>query len=594
MISRREFIGAATVVAGGVIWGGILQGAEGGDVVATTSRAKLVPLGYDQVKITGGPLKAQQERIFALYRSLDTDRLLKVYRQWVGMPAPGNDMGGWYDQNGFAPGHALGQITSGLSRFVKNTGDAAGKEKVRQIVKAFAETLSAEKSFLQGNRFPAYIFDKMVIGLVDAHRFAGNPEALDVLAKWVEKSKKHLPEKALTRKEMAERPHKDVTFTWDESYTLPEYLFIAAEVTGEKAYAEMAKRYLHDKPYFDPLSRGENVLPGNHAYSHFNCLSSGAKAYLATGDEKYLRAVTFAWNTINTTQRYASGGWGPNEAFVEPGKGTLGEMLEKTHNHFETPCGALAEFKLGRYLLSATGEANYADPMERMLYNGILAIKDPKEDGSAFYYSDYHEGARKNYHPEKWPCCAGSLPQVVADYTVSLYMRDDRGIAVCLFAPSEVKWEQGGVPVEMVCETAYPKEGEVRLTVKPARETKFVVRLREPGWAEGKGAVEVNGLTVPAKKRAGFVEVEREWKAGDRVRWTLPMEWRQEKVDEQHENMVALVRGPVLMVGVSEGVKAPQGVGDELLKEAKGLGMVRFKPFYEVGEETYVTYMRKA
>ena len=138
-----------------------------------------------------------------------------------------------------------------------------------------------------------------------------------------------------------------------------------------------------DRTYFDPLSRGENVLPGLHAYSHVNALCSAARAYLLLGEIKYLEAIRNAWDMIEKTQSFASGGWAPNEEFVVPNKGLLGESLTKTHAHFETPCGSYAHFKLARYLLRFTGEARYGDGLERVLYNTILGVKDPKATGTS-------------------------------------------------------------------------------------------------------------------------------------------------------------------------------------------------------------------
>jgi DUF1680 family protein len=208
-----------------------------------------------------------------------------------------------------------------------------------------------------------------------------------VLARATDLADKVLPEKALTREEMRQRPHRDISFTWDESYTLPENLFIAHETFGDARYLEMARRFLHDKPYFEPLAAGKNALVGQHAYSHMNALSSAARAHLVLGDEMHLAAARNGWKFMSV-QSYASGGWGPNEAFVEPGKGKLAESLLGTHNHFETPCGAYAHFKLARYLMRISGDSVYGDSLERMLYNGILAAMPPRPDGSAFYYSD--------------------------------------------------------------------------------------------------------------------------------------------------------------------------------------------------------------
>ena len=50
----------------------------------------------------------------------------------------------------------------------------------------------------------------------------------------------------------------------------------------------MAKKYLEDDTYFNPLSEGNNVLPFEHAYSHVNAFSSAMQAYITLGSEKHL------------------------------------------------------------------------------------------------------------------------------------------------------------------------------------------------------------------------------------------------------------------------------------------------------------------
>ena len=167
------------------------------------------------------------------------------------------------------------------------------------------------------------------------------------------------------------------------------------QMTGDRALYDRAHAYLLDRDYFDPLARGEDVLPGRHAYSHVIALSSAGKARLVLGDEKYLRAMKNAYDLLQTEQQYATGGWGPNETFIEPHKGQLYESLRTTNDHFETPCGSYAAIKLARYLLCATGDARYGDGLERVLLNGMLAAKEPDADGDYFYYSTY--GAR---HPQ--------------------------------------------------------------------------------------------------------------------------------------------------------------------------------------------------
>ena len=87
--------------------------------------------------------------------------------------------------------------------------------------------------------------------------------------------------------------------------SVPARLFIA---TWRSSISE-------DDTYFDPLSQGNNVLPGEHAYSHVNAFSSAMQAYITLGSEKHLRAASNGFDMLVKTQSFATGGWGPNESF---------------------------------------------------------------------------------------------------------------------------------------------------------------------------------------------------------------------------------------------------------------------------------------
>ena len=123
----------------------------------------------------------------------------------------------------------------------------------------------------------------------------------------------HIPDHTYDR-----TPDSPKQAPYDEPYILPENLFHSYELTGDRQWLAMAKLYLLNKEYFDPLAQGRNLLPGKHAYSHVIALSSAAKAYEVLGDEKYLSAIRNAWDMLEETQQFASGGWGPKEAFVPP------------------------------------------------------------------------------------------------------------------------------------------------------------------------------------------------------------------------------------------------------------------------------------
>ena len=414
----------------------------------------------------------------------------------------------------------------------------------------FAPAIS--ENFWVDNRFPAYTYDKISIGLLDAHQFAAAPDALKVLDKTLDSVSGHLPPRGLSRAEQIARPHQhDESFCWDEPYTLPENAFIAYQRGAGERYKELAVRFLADDWYWDPLARGENVLPHKHAYSHVNAMSSAMQAYLVLGSEKHLRAARNGFDFVRTTQSFATGGWGPDEDFREPGSGEIGGSLKKTHSSFETPCGSYAHFKITRYLTRVTRDSRYGDSMERVLYNCILGAKPIEEDGHGFYYSDYNNDGSKGYHPYQWHCCTGTFSQVTADYGISSYYHDGEGIYVNLYVPSRVRWSRAGSRVVLTQKTGYPHTPETEISVDTDKEASFPVFLRIPAWAGPKTRVAVNGKSVGSAEPGKFARVNRTWKKGDRIEIEFDMPTTLEAVDPQHPNLVAPVHGPLALFTVN-------------------------------------------
>jgi uncharacterized protein len=576
MLTRRELLQLAAVSPA---------------MAAAGSPEPLSVFDYSQVDLLDSPLRRQFDANQAFFLHLDEDRMLKIYRQRAGLPAPGPDMGGWYDD--FCPGAHFGQYVSALARFAGATNSEATRAKVRRLVRGLAATMDPSGKFFVDHRYPGYTYDKLVLGLIDAHSYAGDTTAFDVLAATTRAAMPHMADRALTSEEMRQRPHKDETYTWDETYTFAENLFLAYDRTRDRKYCDFAKRYLLDKSFFDPLAEGRNVLPGLHAYSHVNALSSGIQGYLKLGDAKYFRAVTNAVDMILKDQSYATGGWGPNEAFVEPGKGELGDSLRSSHRHFESGCGAYSHFKLMRYLLALTRDSRYGDSMERVLYNVALGIKPILEDGSTFYYSDYHPSARKSYDriipdaqyrwdkDDKWPCCSGTFPQLTADYGISAFYRAPDGIYVNLYVPSRVKWKR----CTILQETNYPAGSGVTLTLTAAPSDDFTVYLRIPAWA-GKGTtVSVNGHRMRGEVSPGFFLVRRTWKTGDKIELEIDQTVRYEPVDAQTPDQVALLRGPQVMFALTD--TQPKLSRRQLTSSPSGFLL---RPFGEIGGEVYQTY----
>lgn len=600
-MTRRTFLYAAGCTAATTASG------------STSPIPELTTFPYGAVRLLDGPLKRQFDENHAFFLNLSEDRLLKIYRQRTGLPAPGENMGGWYDD--FCPGAHFGQYVSALARFAAATGSEPTRAKVKRLVRGYAQTVDSGGRFFVDLRYPAYTYDKLVCMLIDAHSHAGDPDALPVLYATTRAAKPHMPERALTAEERNERPHKDETYTWDESYTLAENLFLAYERTGDRLFLDMGKRYLLDRTFFDPLSQGQNVLPGRHAYSHVNALSSGMQGYMKLGDRKYLDAVTNAVQMIWKDQSFATGGWGPNEAFVEPGKGQLGASLSSTHHSFETPCGAYAHFKVMRYLLALTRDARYGDSMEKVLYNTVLGAKPILEDGSSFYYSDYHHSGVKTYRREipgavyrwdrdaRWPCCSGALPQIAADYVISAYFRAADGVYVNLYVPSRLEWKANSVRCTLTQKTAYPTDNLVAMHVEVSSPVEFSLHFRVPAWAGSRTSLSLNGARVKTALPAGtFFALNRSWKSGDRIEIELDQPVSTEAVDAQNADQVAIVRGPQVLFGIAdeqqELTRAQLGhprisraAGNDWTLET-GNSSILLRPFAWIGDEVYQTYWK--
>jgi uncharacterized protein len=611
-ISRRGFLQAgslaAAAVAGQGIWRNVAWGAE------SPAQAPLAEFTYGDVLMTSEPHEAQLRETHAVLMALSEDSLLKPLRQMSGMPAPGENLGGWYDYDpdydyrkhfdvGFAPACTFGQWVSALARAYAITGDEETRKKVLRLNQLYAQTITAD--FYIKNRFPAYTYDKLLLGLLDSHTYVKDPQAVAILEQTTNTALPHLPGHAVEH-DVAWRTDKDkddLSWTWDESYTISENLFLASQRGAGRRYYDLGLQYLDDKTWFDPLSRNENVLGGRHAYSYVNSLSSAMMAYLVAGSEKHLRAGRNGFAMVQE-QSFATGGWGPDEMLRAPGSDDVYTSLTNTHHSFETPCGSYAHFKVTRYLLRVTRDARYGDSMERMMYNTVLGAKPLQDNGETFYYADYNFDAQRVYKEARWPCCAGTMPQVAADYRINTYFRGPQAVYVNLYLPSTLRWTENGAALSLTQEGEYPYENHVTFAVTNSQPTELTLHFRIPAWAEG-ASISVNGarqksLAVPGQ----FAAIRREWKTGDRVELELPLNMRLETIDARHTDTVAVLRGPLVLMAVKqkqegsvpkltrEQLLAAKRVSERQWQVSSANGPVTILPFTSMGSLPYTMYVK--
>jgi hypothetical protein len=169
-----------------------------------------------------------------------------------------------------------------------------------------------------------------------------------------------------------------------------------------------------------------------------------------------------------------------------------------------------------------------------------------------------------------------------------VYATRDRDLFVNLFIGGAGKFDLGGETIAIRQDTGYPWEGAVRITLEPARDSRFAVNVRIPGWAlnrpvpadlyryagapPGEVVLRVNGEPAPLTLEKGYVRLERSWRRGDRIDLELPMPVRRavsHPAVKANEGRVALERGPVVycVEGIDNGHAVEQiavGAKDDL------------------------------
>ena len=177
-------------------------------------------------------------------------------------------------------------------------------------------------------------------------------------------------------------------------------------------------------------------------------------------------------------------------------------------------------------MLLLTGEAKYADLMERTLYNGFLA--GISLDGERYIYAnplqvrDDHVGAGndQDYARVPWFACACCPPNVMR-LLASLEHY------VALSGPTELRLHQyvsgtyaadlAAGPVGVTVATDYPWQAGVELTVTETLEDEWSLTVRVPHWAVGATA-EVNGEPRGRRRRGRLVDGDTAaGRSGDRL-----------------------------------------------------------------------------
>jgi uncharacterized protein len=527
---------------------------------------------YCNVVLKNSLWKRQMDSTIEMYLNIPDDDLLHIYRIKAGLESEAQGLTGWYG----AGASTFGQKLAAFAKMYLVTGDYRLKEKAVYLADEWTKCVDLSDKVLEND---TYVYDKLMGGLLDLYEHLGYKKALLYISKLTDYAISHfardikrdgLQDASLCERKMIE---------W---YTLPENLYRAYLFTEDEKYRSFAKEWDYDY-FWDKLNSKDFHFGARHAYSHVNCLSSAARAYRDTGEERYLSAMKIAYDEIMAHHMFVTGGYGPAECIFSENEGYLGDSLksswdktlngEPTFTNFaggtvarsdawgssEISCCAWAAFKFCNYMLQYTGEAKYADWVEKLLYNGTGGQLPIEPDGKVMYYASYFvDGALKTVEDRRihdggqayeWQCCTGTFPQDLAEYANMLYYSDENGIYVSQYLPSLYKWKKGNTVVNIENYSLYPEESQVKLRISIENSVRFNLKLRVPSWATEKNCLKLNGKLLKLELVPNqWVSIDRIWNDSDMVTLDFPYTLRFKAVDEKNPDIVALSYGPFVLV----------------------------------------------
>lgn len=302
-----------------------------------------------------------------------------------------------------------------------------------------------------------------------------------------------------------------------------------------------------------PLREQEDAE--GHAVRALYLYSGMADVAAETGDAELFEACKRMWKSVTRRRMYVTGGVGSSpkgEAF------TFDYDLPNEEGYAET-CANIALVFFSHRMLNIEADSEYADVMERGLYNSVLS--GVGQDGKSFFYANHHavyprakQGADNLATTRPgWlscACCPPNIARLLASLGSYVYSTKPDAAYVHLYVNGSVNFDVDGVNVKLIQQTDYPWKEDATILVEPDSPVSFTLNLRVPGWCRG-AKLRVNGKPISLKGivKRGYAHVTRIWKAGDWVKLTMPMPVERIEANPSVRmdcGKAALQRGPVV------------------------------------------------
>ena len=440
-----------------------------------------------------------------------------------------NEEGDWY-------GEHAGKWLYAAARAANRSGDASLRAHLLEVADflvsqqdpdGYLGTYAPSRRFMQKQRkgprswdgapgkrtWDIWTHSYLILGMLEVHRYFPHQRYLDCATRIGDLCLHTLTVGGIDITDLGNHHGMSATVLLDPAVEL--YF-----VTGEKRFLTLAKIILAQADARPELNLLGQALAGvdaaeiatGKAYQLCWNLVGLAKLHRATGTGEFLTAVRQVWTSIRKHHLSLGGGpWGgiahrSREVFNHHG-------AFSPYGYIET-CSTFSWIQLNRELLVITGEAQYAEEIERAAYNDLLAAQAP--DGEDWCYYIYPNG--KRVYTTYWRCCKSSGAMALEELAPAAYSVSEDRIAVNLYGPGTA--ELGGMRITQL--TDYPFDGDIRLVLALAAPSTLTLCLRIPSWAAG-ARVSINGVSQPTPAAGAWLELRREWHDADMIALLLPM-----------------------------------------------------------------------
>ena len=365
-----------------------------------------------------------------------------------------------------------------------------------------------------------------------------------------------------------------------------KYLDFATYVVSELNDADSTARLIRDA--LAGVDVGDRVTGTNSfwlesskkAYEMMSCYQGLLEYYQSTGRKDCLDATVAAAKSIATTEVNIAGGSSAHENWYHGRKNQV-----RTFEYEQETCVVTTWLRLCEKLLALTGDAFWADEMEKCFYNAYLASM--RRDGG--YFIQYNPLAGTRHAGEDQcrlhtNCCNANGPRGFLAFLRACLMAQDDVVFLNFFTTGTlgINLPSDGTRITLEGYTHYPKTNDIHYRYRSEAAKTFTLKIRIPSWSRW-ASVKVNGKDVKDVKAGAYLAISREWKPGDHLDVQFDLSPRMHEVD----GYVAFTAGPVAL---ARDVRFNDGPLDEVVNQRMRFDQLVLRPVRTVNDELWITY----